>query len=127
MFNQSEKVKFFLIFISVAIVAGFLGGYVANLPGSNYVIPAGPNGGSDSNQNENQLVISKTSFAQEEAVTGIVKKYSPAVVSVIVSKDMPVLENCYINPFGNDPFFQQFFGNIQIPYQCQKGYKKQEV
>jgi len=126
MFSQSEKIKSFLIFIAVAILAGFLGGYVANIPNSGYVIAPGDNSITGSN-NSGQLVIPKTSFAQEEAITGIVKKYSPAVVSVIVSKDMPVLENCYVNPFGNDPFFQQFFGNIQIPVQCQKGYQKQEV
>ncbi len=126
MFNESDKIKSFLTFIAVAILAGFLGGYVANKPNSNYVISPNVSGITGQN-NSQQLVIPKTSFAQEEAITGIVKKYSPAVVSVIVSKDVPVLENCYVNPFGNDPFFQQFFGNIQIPSQCQNGYKKQEV
>ena len=34
MFDQDGKAKFFLMFISAAIAAGFLGGYVANLPGN---------------------------------------------------------------------------------------------
>lgn len=119
MFLKDEKLKSFLFFVALSITAGFFGGYVANLSNNSGVIPA--IGNSDG------LSISKTSFAQEEAITGIVKRYSPAVVSIIVSKDVPVIERCYINPFGDDPFFQRFFGNFLIPSECQKGYKKQEV
>lgn len=116
MFKESQKVKSFFVFIALAIAAGFLGGYISTRANPNY-ISQGLNRGADS----------KTSFAQEEAITGIVKKYSPAVVSIIISKDVPVLERCYINPFGNDPFFQQFFGNFLVPSECQKGYEKKEV
>jgi serine protease Do len=116
MFSDINKIKSFFVFIALAIVAGFLGGYVSNRTNPNYIF-SGLNGSANT----------KTSFAQEEAITGIVKKYSPAVVSIIISKDVPVIERCYINPFGNDPFFQQFFGNFLIPSECQKGYKKQEV
>ncbi len=62
---------------------------------------------------------------QEQAVIKVVKNYSPAVVSIIVTKDLPVIEQYYISPFENffnDPFFQ-----IQIPQYRQKGTQKQEI
>ncbi|MEK9135082.1 MAG: trypsin-like peptidase domain-containing protein [Patescibacteria group bacterium] len=51
--------------------------------------------------------------SQEEAIIGAVKTYSPAVVSIVISKDVPILEQYY-----ND-----FFG-IQVR---QKGVQKQQI
>ncbi len=68
---------------------------------------------------------------QDELVVGVVAEASPAVVSIIATKDVPVIEQFYTSPFGNDPFFQQFFGDdtfgFQIPQFRQKGTTKQEV
>ncbi len=67
----------------------------------------------------------------ETAVVRAVKRTSPAVVSIIISKDVPIIEQCPgQNPFSNlPPEFQQFFGdqglNFSVP--CQKGTKLQEV
>jgi serine protease Do len=48
----------------------------------------------------------------EKAVIAAVKKASPAVVSITVSKNVPIIENCPDNPFSDlPPEFQQFFGN----------------
>lgn len=50
----------------------------------------------------------------EQAVVAAVKKASPAVVSIVISKNVPIVEQCPYNPFGNlPPEFQQFFGNDQ--------------
>ncbi len=47
----------------------------------------------------------------ERAVIDAVKKASPAVVSITVSKYVPILDQCPSNPFGDlPPEFQQFFG-----------------
>ena len=63
----------------------------------------------------------------EETIIRAVKKASPAVVSVVISKYVPVVEEYYVNPFNNVPKeFQPFF-NFQIPQYKQKGFKKQEV
>ena len=43
------------------------------------------------------------------AIVAAVKKAEPAVVSVIISKDLPVIEQYYESPFGDDPF-GDFFG-----------------
>ncbi|RJQ14838.1 PDZ domain-containing protein [Candidatus Parcubacteria bacterium] len=68
----------------------------------------------------------------ERAVISVVKGNSDAVVSVIQTKDVPILEQCVRSePFGfsDDPFFRQFFGDIRIevPYICEKGTQKKEV
>ena len=48
----------------------------------------------------------------EQAVVNAVKTSSPAVVSIIISEQVPIVEQCPYNPFGDlPPQFQQFFGN----------------
>ena len=62
---------------------------------------------------------------QEQAVIKVVKDYSPAVVSIIVTKDLPVIEEYYVSPFEgffNDPFFE-----FQIPQYRQNGTEKKEI
>jgi serine protease Do len=46
-------------------------------------------------------------------VTTAVAKATPAVVSVVISKDVPQYKVVYKNPFGDDPFFKDV--NIQVP------------
>ena len=49
----------------------------------------------------------------ETAVIAAVKKASPAVVSIVISEQVPIVEQCPYNPFGDlPPEFQQFFGSI---------------
>ncbi len=57
-----------------------------------------------------QAVASKS---QSQLVTDAVAKVLPAVVSVIISKDVPQYQVTYQNPFGDDPFFQGF--GVQVP------------
>ena len=59
--------------------------------------------------------------SQEKAVIDAVKKVSPAVVSIIITKDLPVVEEFFISPFEEFPF------EIKIPQFRQKGTQKQEV
>ncbi len=77
-------------------------------------------------------VINERVIRQEDEIVETVKRSEPAVVSVIITKDLPKLE--VINeevpfggdfPFGNDPFFRQF--RIQIPQYRQNGTEKKEV
>lgn len=74
-------------------------------------------------------VEQRTAQVQEEsAVTKAVEKVSPAVVSIIITKDLPKLEQFYYNPFGNDPFFRDFFGNdFLVPGTRQNGTEKKEI
>ncbi len=62
---------------------------------------------------------------QEQAIVNVVKKVSPAVVSIIITKDLPVLEQYYISPF-EEFFFEPFF-DFQTPQYRQKGTEKKEI
>ncbi len=67
----------------------------------------------------------------EQAVVDAVEKASPSVVSIVISKDLPVIEQCPFSPLSNlPPEFQQFFGgdNSQFTQPCDTGKTtKQEV
>ena len=67
----------------------------------------------------------------EQAIIDAVQKASLAVVSIVISKDVPVIEQCPYNPFSDLPQeFQQFFnfgGGTQFSQPCQKGTKKQDI
>jgi serine protease Do len=69
-----------------------------------------------------EQVIKKS---QDELLTAAVSKNSPAVVSIVISKDVPQLEVVYQNPFGDDPFFKDF--GFQIPVYRQNGVTNQKV
>lgn len=68
---------------------------------------------------------------QDELTVKVVEDSSPAVVSIVATKDVPVIERFFVDPFGDDPFFRQFFGDegpgFSVPQFKQKGTQKQEV
>lgn len=63
----------------------------------------------------------KSTVEQENAVVDVVKKVAPAVVSIVVTKDLPRIEQ--YSPFGDDPMLRQFFG----PMYRQNGTEQQEI
>lgn len=63
--------------------------------------------------------------SQDELLTAAVAKASPAVVSIVISKDVALLEVHYVNPFGDDPFFRDI--GFRTPVFKQIGTKKQQV
>ena len=69
-------------------------------------------------------------LSHDELVVNAVRAASPAVVSIVASKDVPVVERYYVDPFS-DPFFQQFFGDngsgVKIPQYRQKGTERKDV
>ncbi len=64
--------------------------------------------------------VSEVSY--EQAIINTVKSASPAVVSIVITKEVPTYEKQWVNPFGDDPFF-----NIQIPQYVQNGTEKKEI
>ncbi len=58
----------------------------------------------------------------EQAIIDAVKNATSSVASIVISKNLPVYEQQWVNPFGdNSPF------DFQIPQYVQKGSKLQEV
>ncbi len=65
-----------------------------------------------------------------DPVVAVVEHASPAVVSIIVSKDLPRIETYYYSPFEENPFLREFFGdefNIQVPQRRENGTERTEV
>ena len=79
-----------------------------------------------------EVPLYKPAIDYENAIVEAVENASPAVVSIIISKDVPVLEQCPSNPFSDLPSeFQDFFGfpggGFQFYQPCQKGVEKKEI
>jgi len=60
--------------------------------------------------------------AYEQAIIDATKSVLPSVVSIVISKNVPIYEQEFINPFGEDSPF-----NIQVPQMIQKGTEMQDV
>ncbi len=72
----------------------------------------------------------KPALDYENAVIDAVERASPSVVSIVISKDLPIIEQCPgNNPFGDlPPEFQDLFGKgLDFSVPCQKGTKNQEI
>jgi len=87
-----------------------------------------PSSGEDKNDQSPQIII----VTQEDLVVKIVEDVSSAVVSVISTKDLPVIEQYFVNPFEEDEFFKQFFPpellpQFQVPQYRQKGTEERRV
>jgi len=66
---------------------------------------------------QTDLVIpDKTITVKEDSATiQAVKKVQPAVVSIIVTKDLEDFYQYYDSPFDNDPYFEDFFDGFGFP------------
>jgi len=65
--------------------------------------------------------------SQEEKIIKVVESVSPAVVSIVISKDVSIFEEYFINPFQD---FEGFFGEVpqfQVPQYRLKGTETQEI
>jgi serine protease Do len=63
--------------------------------------------------------------SQEDLLTATVEKASPAVVSIVISRDVALLEVQYVNPFGDDPYFRDI--GYRVPVFRQVGTRPQQV
>lgn len=116
-----------LVFIGGVIFA-LNGGSLSSLLASFASNNAAPVTGGDG------AMITTDTAAEESRIIEVVEKASPAVVSIVITKDVPVIEQYYqeFDPFGDD-FFGDLFGNngfrfrIPIPRQKQNGTEKREV
>src|SRR3989344_4779025 len=92
----------------------------ASLPTDNRGLESGP--------------IKRDSATEESRVIEAVEQADPAVVAIVITKDVPIIERYYgnYNPFGDD-FFNDFFNfngdgfGLRVPQQRQNGTEKREV
>ncbi len=130
----SKKLIASVVVIAVSFIAGFGGAifaiydppsFIAGKLGTVRVNPPLPQQQTSGNANtadngSKTVYVPQTS--EEDQVISVVKQNSPSVVSVIATKDVPVVTN----PFYSDPFFQQLFPDLQ-PQQGQGQTQKQQV
>ena len=74
------------------------------------------------NNNKPDSNIYTSNVSYEQAIIDAARNVSPSVVSIIISKNLPVYEQQFVNPFGDSSPF-----DFQIPQYVQKGTKYQEV
>ena len=124
-FKNQKKSRAFWLFIGVifiSIVFGFLAGTLSNtlfysqirdyLEKLNINLPSVI----EKVEKEEEKIIKVEK--EEEKIIKVVEETSPAVVSVVISKDVPILEKYY----EVDPFF-----GFPTPQYRQKGTEKQEI
>lgn len=71
--------------------------------------------------------LEAAAIARDILIEDIVRRVSPAVVSVIATKDIPIVEQYFVNLFPGDDIFNQFFRDFQVPQFRQKGTEKRQV
>lgn len=103
MHNSSVKLH-----IVVVAILGLLSGSAGGVVGYKVMDYYGDDGTSVS-ANESGSSTEEHVYVEQSKVTDAIDKVSPAVVSIMVSKNVQVGGG--INPFFNDPFFDQFFNN----------------
>ncbi|MBI4128931.1 MAG: trypsin-like peptidase domain-containing protein, partial [Parcubacteria group bacterium] len=105
--------------LSVTLPAALIGALVGGLVGSGVAwqvftrrTPSLPESGTR---------FLETVTSEEEAVITLVEQTSPAVVSIIITKNLPVLERFFGNPFEGLPF------PFEIPEFQERGQREQRI
>ncbi len=139
--NKKILTIIFTVFILVAMAgiavnpqqasAGFLQDFLNRfLPGFFSAEPSEiPVTGIEEGQTRAPIVPYAPTIDYEEAVVRAVEESTPSVVSIIISKNLPVIEQCPYDPFSNlPPEMKQFFGGgFEFSQPCPKGTKLEKV
>jgi len=96
--RRSSSSKGLFTTVMIALIAGLVGGYLGSafLPG----LVGFPGSNSQDPQSLKTVVLE-----EDSAIIDVVQKSNPAVVSIIVTKDLPKVEQFLFNPFGEEDFF----------------------
>src|SRR5437867_1260982 len=126
--------KILTLVILSALIGVFFGSIVSGKSASanifdNFINLFKKNAPATSTPSKTSTPLYKPAIDYENAVIAAVEAANPSVVSIVISKDLPIIENCPTEPFSDlPPEFQKFFGqDFQFSEPCQKGTKLQEV
>jgi len=131
--NKKTLIISLIISLIVVIISGLVIGSLC-LTNKNLVARVVTFLLNNSNLNNNNTSVKQPSYEilpEEARIVNIIDKVNPAVVSIVITKNVPIIEQYYqkFNPFGDD-FWNQFFGDnfgFEIPQYRQKGTEKKEV
>jgi S1-C subfamily serine protease len=131
--NLKQNIAFLLLTILLASLSGFLAGGIAGIFFYQEVKEELSKVGLDLPERIPERIIERETrvekeylphTSQEEAIIKVVREVSPSVVSIIITKDLPIIEEYWISPF--EEFFGEPFG-FKIPQYRQKGTEKREI
>ncbi len=129
----------------IIIIAGLVGGFFGSLATSRFAqadllgsiwnfLKGGPTElATSTTGGGTNIALYAPTIDYEQAIVKAVERASPSVVSIVISKDLPVIEQCPGgDPFSNLPpefrdLFGGDFGGFSFSQPCQKGTKKQDV
>lgn len=105
-------------------------GFLANIFDILFNKPTTQNTTNNFQNNQNYFLSAPSIISLENIVTQVVEKTSPSVVSIVISKYVPVIERYYFNPFQDfdlPPELKPFFEfNFPVPMQKQSPDKKEK-
>jgi S1-C subfamily serine protease len=108
---------FLIIGITGSFVFGFLGGIFSLRYLAQEFFPE--------EQIQAQLFLERSEY--EDRIIKVIQESENSVVSVIATKDLPVIEEYYINPFEEFDYFSPFDFYFQVPQYRQKGTEPQKI
>lgn len=98
------------------------GGVTALIVAGIFVVVYQPNQDISLDKTDESKPVVQNVTSQEQLIIDTVKKAKDSTVSIVITKDVPIVEQYFSNPFGeNSPF------NFQIPQYRQNGTEKKEV
>ncbi|OIO49894.1 MAG: hypothetical protein AUJ39_00120 [Parcubacteria group bacterium CG1_02_42_13] len=140
--NRKILILIFLVFVFGALAgvatnpprvsAGFLqdlfNRFIPGIFSPGEQAPA-PDNNTPGTQTISPVALYAPTIDYEEAVINAVDEGSKSVVSIVISKYLPVIEQCPYDPFSNlPPEMKQFFGGgFEFSQPCQKGTKLEKV
>lgn len=68
-----------------------------------------------------------SAVSRDILIEDIARRVSPAVVSVVATKDIPIIEEYFVNPFPHNDLFQQFFPDVRVPQYRQNGTERKQI
>lgn len=103
----SRGVTFKVVIISIilSLIFGAVGGAFGD-----YYFFKTPQGQKLLGQVSGGTIQQQVSLTEDSAIIDVVKKASPAVVSIVISKDLSKIPGYGADPYSQDPFFNFFYG-----------------
>ncbi len=115
----------FLLIFTKANSQSFLENLLKILSGSKVATSSGQN------NSQNYFLSPSPAISLENIITQVVEKTSPAVVSIVISKYVPVIERFYFNPFEEfdiPPELKPFFDfRFPVPKQAPQEKKSEKM
>ncbi|MDD5760459.1 MAG: trypsin-like peptidase domain-containing protein [Candidatus Pacebacteria bacterium] len=116
--------KLLIIFLIVGFSGSFVSGFLGGIFSSRYLLDNSTKGFVEKDIKETQLLGASD---YESRIIEVINKSENSVVSVIATKDLPVIEEYYINPFEDFGELGPFGFYFRIPQYRQKGTELKEV